>query len=238
MQLQDKTALILGIGSEIGQNLALKLAAEGTNLFLQYRKNYPKNLAQKLKSYSIKFLFIQADFLQADNMQKLARQITEENQNLHLLINCIGDFTQRESEPVKPVVFRQIIDSNLQIAYEACYEFLPLLQKAGGGRILHFGYALASQLEGKPLIFPYHIAKLGLILLTKALAKQEINNKVLVNCLSPAIVENSLFWPADSRSVKQIISLDQVSEAALFLLQSDYLTGVNLELDAGWRGSL
>jgi NAD(P)-dependent dehydrogenase (short-subunit alcohol dehydrogenase family) len=239
MQLKNKTALILGIGSQIAQDLALKLAEADCNLLLQYRSNYPDGLAQVLKNYPIQYNFLQADLAQSQGTEKLFAQIGTQNQTLDFLINCIGDFAMQKQGEIPPARFKQIIDSNLNIAYEVCYAALPFLRRAeAGSRILNFGYALASQLEGKPRILPYHIAKLGLILLTKALAKQEITNGILINCLSPSIAENSAFFPEDSLPLGRPIALSEISEAALFLLQSDCLTGVNLEIDGGWRGKL
>ena len=77
---------------------------------------------------------------------------------------------------------------------------------------------------------------MGLILLTKAFAHTEASHKVLINCLSPAIVENTDYWPKTQIPLQRPAKLSEISNAALFLLKSDYITGFNLEIDGGWRG--
>jgi NAD(P)-dependent dehydrogenase (short-subunit alcohol dehydrogenase family) len=82
---------------------------------------------------------------------------------------------------------------------------------------------------------------MGLILLTKSFAideaKQKNQEKVLINCLSPGICENSHFLPQNEIPLGRPANLTEISEAAIFLLKSDYITGTNLEIDGGWRGS-
>lgn len=235
MHLKNKTAFIAGATGSIGENIAFALAEQGVNLILHYRNNHEKaqEILAKMQSYKIQCCFTQAelnDFNQIKNVFQI-------HNKFDILVNCIGDFHFQPLKELEPKKFQEIINSNLQIAYELCYCALPCLRANLEGRILNFGYANASQVEAKSNILPYHISKMGLILLTKSLAASEAENNILVNCLSPAIVENSKYWPKKNNfPLKRPAKLIEISEAALFLLKSDYITGSNLEIDGGWRG--
>ena len=233
MQLKNKVAFITGATGGIAENIALSLAEEGVNLILQYRSNEAK--AKAIASQT-KGSILQTDLSTASQVSEALKNVWSVYGRLDILINCIGDFHFSPLSELKPETFSQIINSNLQIAYNLCHFALPYLKESSESRILNLGYATASQIEPKPNILPYHISKMGLILLTKAFAHTEASHKVLINCLSPAIVENTDYWPKTQIPLQRPAKLSEISNAALFLLKSDYITGFNLEIDGGWRG--
>ncbi len=241
-QTYTKYILITGAGSQIAQNIAQEICLDpdfsNCHFLLQYRKNKPDFLINFLELQNIKYTLIKADLSQINNIQILVKAYIEPLEKLDILINCIGDFMQKPLNDLKSTEFRQIIDSNLNLVFDLYSLILPFLRKADGSRILSLGYATANQIEAKPSILPYHIAKMGLILLTKSFAKEEAANKVLINCLSLGICENTVHWPNNKLPLGRPAKLKEIAEAAVFLLKNNYITGLNLEIDGGWRGNL
>jgi 3-oxoacyl-[acyl-carrier protein] reductase len=237
VNLKSKKALILGASGKIGQSIAAALASEGAEPCLQYNHNAGQlsDAVTQIKNSGVNCSILQANLSTQQGLQGLVNDYNQQFGKLDILVNCIGDFLQKPLQELTVNQFKAIMDSNLNIAYALAQGFLPLLRQ-GGGRILFFGYASATTLEAKPSILPYHIAKLGLVLLTKALAQTEAANNILVNCLSPGIVESSKFWPEGKLPLGRPAKLNEISQAALFLIKSDYITGQNLEIDGGWRG--
>ncbi len=228
MQLKNKKAIVIGASGGIGEAISEALLKAGAQVCKQYRLNKPK--AQE------GFILLQADLASESTVQELLTNAQQKMNGLNIVVNCIGDFLFKPLYELSPEEFKKIIDSNLTLAYAICHHSAKLLRDSGEGRILNIGYATAEQLEAKPNILPYHIAKLGLVLLTKAYAQNQAQNKILVNCLSPGVVENTEAWPNTKIPLGRPAKLNEIAEAALFLLSSDYITGTNLQIDGGWRG--
>lgn len=240
MDFKDKVVLITGSSGDIGSAIALELAKQGAKLCLQFNNNtkQAKSTKEQILSLGGSASVFQANLFEPDETHKLIASVNKEYGQLDVLVNCIGDFLMKPLSQLTQKEFRNIIESNVSIAFDLCQSSLPLIRKsnkADKGKILNFGYANAAIIDAKPGILPYHIAKLGLILLTKSFAKEEAKNNVLVNCLSPGTVESSKYWPGFDTILGRPIKVPEIVEAALFLLKSDYLTGMNLEIDGGWK---
>jgi 3-oxoacyl-[acyl-carrier protein] reductase len=243
IQTQTKYILITGSGSQIAQNIAQEISLEKNfsdcHFLLQYRKNKPNTLINFLENKNIKYTLIKADLSELNNIQILVKAYIQPLGKLDILINCIGDFVQKPLNELQSSEFRQIIDSNLNLVFDLYSSVLPFLRKNEGiSNILSLGYATANQIEAKPSILPYHIAKMGLILLTKSFAKEEAEHQVLINCLSLGICENTTYLPNNKLPLGRPAQLKEIAEAAVFLLKNNYITGCNLEIDGGWRGNL
>jgi NAD(P)-dependent dehydrogenase (short-subunit alcohol dehydrogenase family) len=246
MNISGRTALVVGASGKIGFAIAEALIEEGVNICCHFNHNQAniEQLVSVGKRKGIAISQVQADLNYSKDQKAvftLINKSLELTGELNILVNCLGDFLQKPLPALIADEFRNIIESNLSLAFDLTQEALPHIKKSGAGRILHIGYATASQIEAKPSILPYHIAKMGLILLTKSFAideaKQKNQEKVLINCLSPGICENSHFLPQNEIPLGRPANLTEISEAAIFLLKSDYITGTNLEIDGGWRGS-
>ncbi|MDJ0624785.1 MAG: SDR family oxidoreductase [Candidatus Caenarcaniphilales bacterium] len=264
MDFQGTKVLITGASGEIGSAIARHLAKEGADIFLQFntKQTVIDNLASQLKriqsqkksfernssvhSYQSNLINPsnqdspqetsnrQTSFDQTES-RKLIETIIAEHGGLDILINCIGDFSIKPLTELSSEEFKHVLDSNLSIAFDLSQAALKGMKRQKNGKILHFGYANASSIEAKPNILPYHIAKMGLILLTKSFAQIGSPDNVFVNCISPGVVESSQYWPTTQTNLGRPIKINELIEATTFLLKSDYLNGVNLELDSGWR---
>ncbi len=101
--------------------------------------------------------------------------------------------------------------------------------------ILNIGYAGMEHFRTYPNTTAYQASKAGLLVLSKGLAKAEAANNVLVNMLSPGHMENTIApYTLENISVGRLATLKEASEAALFLISQNYITGQNLEIAGGW----
>jgi len=79
------------------------------------------------------------------------------------------------------------------------------------------------------------VAKAGVLMFTRMLAADTQDDGVTANAISPYVVENSDEFPDDLPRGRPA-SFDDLAHAVLFFLHedSDYLSGVNVEVDGGW----
>ena len=86
--------------------------------------------------------------------------------------------------------FEQVVQVNLVGTYNMCRAVLPAMLKAGWGRIVTI--ASVAGKEGNRNAVPYSASKAGVIGLTKALAKEVPTRGILVNCVTPAVIDTPL----------------------------------------------
>ena len=116
---------------------------------------------------------------------------------------------------------------------------LPLLEDSGG-QIVNIGYAGLDALVGNPDAMPYQVSKTGLLVLTKSLA-EGLAPRVRANMVSPGQLENSIDLPEDLEGTipsGRAGRLEEVAEALLWLLDAEYVTGVNIDVAGGYRLAL
>ncbi len=226
MQIKDKKVLIIGGGSKIASAIAKRLLEQGATIILQYRNHKP--IINKVK-------LLQVDLQEEKDCENLISSYLKlESSGPDIFINCIGDFSYKHFKDLTFQEFKQIIDSNLYIAFNLCKLILPLMKEKKEARILHFGYSGANILEAKPSILPYHISKIGVSLLTKTIAQTYAPN-ILANCLCLGIAENNDFDFSNKIPLARPVKLEEIAEAVEFLIKSDYITATDFYLDGGFR---
>lgn len=90
-----------------------------------------------------------------------------------------------------PDVWRRVVEVNLVGPYLTCRAVVPVMLKAGYGRIVNIA-SIAGK-EGNPNASHYSASKAGLIGLTKSLAKELATSGILVNCITPAAAKTEIF---------------------------------------------
>jgi 3-oxoacyl-[acyl-carrier protein] reductase len=111
---------------------------------------------------------------------------------LDILINCAGITGGNATTwELDPQVWRRVIEVNLIGCYLTCRSVVPLMIKAGYGRIVNI--ASVAGKEGNPNASHYSASKAGLIGLTKSLGKELAKTGVLVNAVAPAAAKTPIF---------------------------------------------
>jgi NAD(P)-dependent dehydrogenase (short-subunit alcohol dehydrogenase family) len=111
------------------------------------------------------------------------------------------------------------------------------MRGAAGGRIVNLGYAGAQSLVARPDLVAYAIAKTGVTLLTKAIARAEAGNGITANVVAPGVVETSRTMPLGEIPAGRPGRVEEVAAAVLYLVsdEAEYVTGQVLEVAGGWN---
>ncbi len=236
-----KKALVTGASSGIGNAIALDLASKGYDVAFHYQKSLEaaKDASQKAQSYGVKSIFLPADVTNPDEAQSLVERTVEELGGLSVVVNNVGNYLDRQTSQLSVEEWHEMINSNLNATFYVTKAALPYLKAANGGRILNIGCASAQNVLARCTNTPYLIAKTGIIIYSKSLAKELIIDKITVNVVSPGIAENS-FDLAESLPelpAKRPATLKEIAHAAWFFInpESEYITGQVLEVSGGWR---
>ncbi|MBD2357750.1 bifunctional dihydropteridine reductase/dihydrofolate reductase TmpR [Tolypothrix sp. FACHB-123] len=234
-----KKALVTGAAKGIGRAIVLDLASQGFDVVVHYNRSWEaaKEVTQAAAAYGVKAVSLQADVTQAEQVRHLVDTTAELLGGISVVVNNVGNYLKKSIEQVTPQEWQEILNTNLNATFYVSQAALPHLKTMGWGRIINLGFAGAQQSVARPLITPYVIAKNGIILYTKALAKQLIEHKITANVVSPGVVENSLSQPLHEIPCQRLATFDDVVKVVNFFVDTnaDYITGQVVEVAGGWN---
>lgn len=235
--LKGKVALVTGSAVGIGKAILLTLAKNGCNIILHYLQSTDevKKTLSELKKYNIKVLPVSSDLTKEEDVKFLFSKIKTYYKKLDILVNNVGNYLKKDLANLTIKEWHEVINSNLNSTYYCTHYALPIMRKSKAGRIINIGYASSGQIIAKPKILPYQIAKTGILLMTKAYAQTEAKNKILINMISPGVMENSMHYPKKEIPLKKTGSLKEFADFTLEVIKNDYITGAHIEYAGGFN---
>ncbi|MCX7782088.1 MAG: bifunctional dihydropteridine reductase/dihydrofolate reductase TmpR [Meiothermus sp.] len=235
----SKVALVTGSAKGIGRAILLALAEKGFDVAVHYRQSESEaeRTRQEALERGTRAIKVAADVTQAQEAQRLVHSVVEQLGGLQVLVNNVGDYLKKPIETLTPKEWHAMLDSNLNAPFYLTQSALPYLSATGYGRVVNIGFAGAQNLLARPGITPYVIAKTGLIIYSKSLAKRLAAKGVTVNVVSPGVAENSVSKPLEEIPMGRLAQLEELARAVLFFVDeaNGYLTGQVVEVSGGWN---
>jgi pteridine reductase len=240
-RLSGKTALVTGAARRVGSAIARTLHAAGANVVLHYRSSAEDaaELGRELNGVRPgSAAVVSGDLLEIDKLPALAHAAVEAFGGLDILVNNASSFYPTPVGDITEIDWDDLIGTNLKA---------PLFLSQAAAPALHASHGLVLNLADIHGMRPlrrhpvYSVAKAGLIMLTKSLAR-ELGPHVRVNAIAPGPV----LWPDDGldkalqaeiidrTALKRPGSVSDVARAALFFAaEAPYITGQILAVDGG-----
>lgn len=233
-------ALVTGANRGVGRSLALLLAELGHDVVVNYRsqREEAEQVAAEARAFGVRAWALQADVTDSGQAAALVSRSEQLTGGLQVLVNNVGNYHHGPLVTLDAETFRDMLDSNLMSCFHTCQAAAPLMAARGSGRIINLGYAGAQNLVARPGIVAYGIAKTGVILYSKALARVHAGAGVTVNVVSPGVLENSDTTPPLSDiPAGRLGTLDELAGAVRYLVSdaAAYVTGVTIEVAGGWN---
>ncbi|MFB2839292.1 glucose 1-dehydrogenase [Floridanema evergladense] len=252
--LAGKTALVTGASSGIGQAIAIRLAQEGCNIGINYRRKleegqYTEKIAlekaREAGKDSVQTLVVQADVSQEEDVLRMVNSVIERFGGLDILINNAGIQTEFPSHEVPTDKFDQVINVNLRGPYLCARETIKhWLANERSGVIINV--SSVHEIIPRPMYISYSISKGGMGNLTKTLALEYANRGIRVNAIAPGatITPINEAWTEDLEKkaiveshipMGRVGTSDEVAPAVAFLASDEaaYITGQTLFIDGG-----
>jgi pteridine reductase len=239
--LAGKTALITGAARRVGAAIARALHEAGASVLLHYRSSGDDaaRLAAELNQERPgSAATAECDLLQVAQLPALVAEVTRAFGGLDILVNNASTFYPTPVGDISEIDWDDLIGTNLKAALFLAQAAAPALH-ARRGLIIN----LADIHGTRPLRrYPvYSLAKAGVIMLTKSLAR-ELGPHVRVNAVAPGPVmwpEGGLDEALQARiiagtALKRAGSATDVARACLFFAtEAPYVTGQVLAVDGG-----
>lgn len=246
MRLKDKTALITGAGSGIGQAIAQLFAREGARIVgADLDGERIRVTADQIQHNGGKALAVQADVTQWSHVQRMVNACMETFGPPDILINNVGGgkgdqgLLKTEMED-----WEALIERNLKSMFLCCRAVVPEMIQSGHGSVVNI-----SSLNGiRGLRQPtYSAAKGGVNAMTAAFAMEYASYGIRFNVVCPGSIETPAWdpvlqhHPRIREEMGQIYPLgrmgkpEDVAYAALYLAsdEASFVTGIVLPVDGG-----
>ena len=241
MELNGKIALVTGSAHRVGKQIALQLAQEGCHIIIHYNHSKDEALTtlDEVMKQGVRAKALQADLSRHEDIMHLFEQIDQEFEGLDILINSAAILKQKGFLDV------ELADWNLTMALNLKGSFFCLQQAAirmrtrGGGAVVNISDVIGLRPWGK---YPVHsISKAGVEMLTKV-AAINLAPDIRVNAVAPGPVlapdrMSTVRWEqlAKGSLLQRNGTPQDVANAVIFLLKSEYITGETLIVDGGMQ---
>lgn len=237
-------ALITGGVRGIGRAISLALAQRGWTVAACYRKSEKKaaELNLMLRNMGATALLVRTDVSLPEEAEALVRQVEDEYGRIDALINCIGSYHRVHLMQESVEGWHSMFNNNLHPVFYLTRAVAPGMIQRKRGRIINFSMVNADQHVGQPYITAHYIAKIGVIVLTRSLAKILAPHGITANSISPGFIETGSVPQEElSRSFQSIPAgymgtPDDAAGAVLYLLSDEarYVNGTNIHLSGAW----
>ncbi len=237
-------AVITGGARGIGRAVALDLAAQKWRVAICYRTSETEaaETAREIAARGGEPLAVRCDVSDPTAAKNLILQVEQTWERIDALINCAGPYHRLNLLDETPAGWNEMFDHNLHPIFYLAHATAPGMKARKQGRIINFSMANADQMIAQPEVTAHYIAKAGVLILTRTLAKLLAPHGITVNAISPGFIDSGSAPPGDLAGMAKKIPAGYVGEvkdtvaAVKFLLSDEarYVTGTNIHVSGGW----
>lgn len=237
---ETKIALITGASRGIGAEIAKTLAADGFDIWLNYRSNdaEAEKVKKEIENAGRQCLLLKFDVADYKTTEETLSPLLEK-QTPFIVVNNAGFRKDTLLIWMKQEEWKDVISVTLDGFFNITKTVLPFMLRNRAGRIINITSAAAH--FGVPGQSNYSAAKAGLVGATKSLAMEVAKRNVLVNAVSPGFIETEMLEGLPMEQILKTIPLGKLGKAKdvadmVSFLASDksgYITGQVFQVTGG-----
>jgi NAD(P)-dependent dehydrogenase (short-subunit alcohol dehydrogenase family) len=234
--LAGQVALVTGAGKRIGRSIALRLAAEGANVVVNYghSKAEAESVVREIESAGRKGMAVRADVSKRADVAAMFAQVMNAFGRVDILVNNAGEFFAAKFEELTDEQWDGILNTNLKSQFLCAQAAAPIMKKQGRGRIINIS-SLGGMLAW-PAFTHYCVSKAGVIMLTRCLARG-LAPEVLVNSVAPGTIQFPGEAPDDDYITRTPLHRagtgEDIADAVAFFAKTEFVTGQIMAVDGG-----
>ena len=244
MLLDGKVALVTGASRGIGRAVAIRLAAEGASVAVNYAGN--QKAAEEVKAVieaaGGKVLLVQADVADAEAVKGMVNKVKETFGSIDILVNNAGITRDGLLMMMKEDDWDAVMDTNLKGIFHCTKLVSKLMMKKRAGCIVNMTSVVGVM--GNAGQSNYAAAKAGVIGFSKSIARELAPRGITVNMIAPGCIDTDMTAALPDK-VKEAMLQDiplgrigrpeDVADAVLFLVsgKASYITGQLIHVDGG-----
>jgi NAD(P)-dependent dehydrogenase (short-subunit alcohol dehydrogenase family) len=246
-KLVNKTAIVTGAGSGIGEAIGLRFAAEGAHVAVFERDmESGGSIVERIKEAGGSAECFEVDVALLDSVRAAVKAVGR----IDILVNNAGIAAIGNVEVATPEEMDNIYAVNVKGLYHCLHAAIPGMREQGGGVVLNLA-SIASKL-GIQDRFAYSMSKGAAFAMTLSVARDYVDKGIRCNCLCPArvhtpFVDNYLDknYPDTKAEMFEKLSEyqplgrmgkpEEVAALAAFLCsdEASFITGAAYDIDGG-----
>ena len=243
MRLTNKTAIITGGGSGIGQACAWAFYQEGANVVLfGRREDKLKETAQELGSRA---MTVSGDMTRSEDLDRLVQETLSKFHRIDILVNNAGLFKGAPLHEISDEQYDEMMNINMRAVFQLTRRVLPVMMEQKSGNIIHISSILG--IIAVPQVAVYNISKGALNQFSRSIAVEYGSYGIRSNSICPGLIETDM--TADLMKDEELMQEwskgypigrfgkpEDVASACLFLAsdESSFITGTVLPVDGGF----
>ena len=244
MKLKGKIALITGASKGIGRAIAIKLAAEGAEVIVNYNGSKESaeevvKIIQENGGLAETSCFNVAD---PESVKSAISGLLKKHEHIDILVNNAGITRDGLLLALKESDIDRVLETNLKGAFWTIKALSKNFLKQKSGRIINI--SSVSGIIGNMGQTAYSASKAGLIGLTKSAARELAGRGICVNAVAPGFVDTDMVKNmtdaarekiTDGIPMKRIGKPEEIAELVAFLSGDGaaYITGQVICVDGG-----
>ncbi len=242
--MSRRVALITGGAKGICRGIALDLAGKEWMVAICYRtsRQEAEDVTHHIEGKGGEAMAVQCDVSDPLAATRLVQQVEGKWGRIDALINGAGPYHRIPLFDETAEGWLEMFNNNLHPVFYLAKAVVPGMKARKSGRIISFSMANADKMEAQPNVTAHYIAKAGVLMLTRTLAKMVAPDGITVNVISPGWIDSGSAPPEElAGMVKKIPAgylgtIEDAVQAVNYFLSDEarYVTGTNLHLSGGW----
>lgn len=247
MRLRGRVAVVTGGGLGIGRAYALGLAGEGAAVAVaDIAASAAEAVAAEIIGRGGRAIPVPVDVADIEGARRMCAQTASAFGGIDVLVNNAALFAALERRPffeITPEEWDRVMAVNLRGVFLCCQAAYPYLKARGGGSIINI--TSSSIFAARNRLAHYVAAKMGVVGLTRALAREMGDDGIRVNTVAPGVTAsgtNTRISPPEAqaaaaaeRCLKRVQVPEDLVGTVLFLAsdESAFISGQLIVVDGG-----
>ena len=241
---QSRCALITGASRGIGRAAALRLAAAGHRIAVNYN-THPEDaedVANEIRSGGGEAIIVGADVSDRAAVEEMFRETTDKLGPVEILVNNAGIIQDSLLMRMKDDDFKRVLDTNIYGTYFCSRMAVAAMVRGRWGRIINVTSVVG--IRGNVGQTNYASSKAAVHGFTKSLAKEVATRNVTVNAVAPGYVSTATTDVLPQRVKDKVLTWipfgrfgtpDEIAPTIAFVASEDarYMTGCVIPVDGG-----
>jgi len=217
-RLSDKTAIVTGGGSGIGEGIAVALATEGANVVICGRREAAlARVAGAIQAAGGTALAVTGDVSRAEDVARIVGETVAAFGAVHFLVNNAGiDGPDAPIHEYPIEKWDDVIATNLRGPFLMSRKVLPIMRQQREGHVIHI--SSEAGIEYYPESGAYTVSKFGLNTLGELMQRENQEYGIRVNTICPGMVVSEMSQDAPGLNRERCLYPEDIADLVLWLL--------------------